>query len=95
MFLHITKAEHVEDYVLHITFNNAESGTVDLQGELYGEMFAPLLDVEKFRDFRVDEEIDTVVWGNGADFAPEFFYEKMKERRLYVAEEPGEYRARK
>ncbi len=92
MFLHVTNAEYVEDYVLNVTFNNGEFGTVDLQGELYGEMFSPLLDLEKFKDFRVDDEIDTIVWGNGADFAPEFLYEKMNPQLLHVAEEPAEYK---
>ena len=94
MFLHVTKAEYVEGYVLHLTFNNGESGSVDLEGELYGEMFAPLLDVETFKDFRVDEEIDTVVWGNGADFAPTFFYEKMISQSRKVAKESPEYKTR-
>jgi len=76
MLVHVTKAEYVEDYVLFVSFNDGESGTVDLQGELYGEMFAPLLDLEKFKNFRVDDEINTIVWGNGADFAPEFFMKK-------------------
>ena len=86
MFLHVIKAEYIGGYGMHLTFNNGESGDVDLEQELYGEMFAPLKDSEKFKDFRVDEEIDTVVWGNGADFAPEFFYEKMKSQRLRIAE---------
>lgn len=94
MFIHVTNAEYVEGYVLNVAFNNGESGAVDLQGELYGEMFAPLLDLDKFKDFRVDDEIDTVVWGNGADFAPEFFYRKMKEQLLRVAEEAEEYKTR-
>ncbi len=55
-------------------------------------MFAPLLDLEKFKNFRVDDEINTIVWGNGADFAPEFFYEKMKTQLLCVAEESAEYK---
>ena len=92
MFIHVVKAEYVEGYVLSIAFNNGESGTVDLEGELYGEMFAPLLDLEKFKDFRVDDEIDTVMWGNGADFAPKFLYEKLKQQLLHVAEDSAEYK---
>jgi hypothetical protein len=43
-----------------------------------GEMFEPLKDLEVFKSFRVDPEIETIVWANGADLAPEFLYEKMK-----------------
>ena len=94
MFIHVIKAEYIGGYALHLTFNNGESGDVDLEGELYGEMFAPLIDVERFKDFRVDEEIDTVVWGNGADFSPTFFYEKMNSQNQKVAEESPEYKTR-
>jgi len=94
MFLHVIKAEYAEGYALHLTFNNGASGIVDLEGELYGDMFAPLKDLTLFRDFRVDEEIDTVVWGNGADFAPEFLHEKMTAQTRKVAEERAEYKTR-
>lgn len=40
--------------------------------ELYGEVFEPLKDFAYFRTFRVHPELRTVVWPNGADFAPEF-----------------------
>ncbi|HUB25887.1 MAG TPA: hypothetical protein VL992_10700 [Tepidisphaeraceae bacterium] len=44
----------------------------DLSGELDGEIVAPLRKPSSFRQFRLDSELYTVVWPNGADFAPEF-----------------------
>ncbi len=41
-------------------------------------MFEPLRDIENFKRFRVDPEMETVVWDNGADLAPEFLHEKMR-----------------
>ena len=50
----------------------------DLQSELEGEMFAPLNNIDDFVKFYVDPEIETIVWDNGADFAPEILYDNMK-----------------
>jgi hypothetical protein len=77
MFLHVKEAKYLRDYVLWLRFNDGAEGEIDLEGELEGEVFGPLKDIERFRRFRVDPELETVVWENGADFAPEFLYEKM------------------
>ena len=78
MFLHVLDAKYVRDYVLWLRFNDGTEGEIDLSCELDGEMFAPLKDKGLFRQFRVDEELETVVWVNGADFAPEFLHEKTR-----------------
>ncbi|PIV32867.1 MAG: hypothetical protein COS34_10690 [Lysobacterales bacterium CG02_land_8_20_14_3_00_62_12] len=36
------------------------------------EVFEPLRNAEYFKSFRLHPELLTVVWPNGADFAPEF-----------------------
>ena len=83
MILHVTEAKYERDYVIHLNFNDGAEGFVDLADELYGEMFAPLKDVERFKAFKVDPELKSIVWDNGADLAPEFLHE-----RLLVAAEP-------
>jgi hypothetical protein len=79
MFLHVKEARYSHDYTIWLRFNNGAEGEVDLADELTGEMFAPLKDLTQFRDFHLDPEIETIVWPNGADLAPEFLYENMKE----------------
>ena len=37
-------------------------GVIDLEDELWGEVFEPLKDLDVFRCFRVDTELDTIVW---------------------------------
>lgn len=78
MFLHVKEAKHLHDYVIWLRFNDGAEGEIDLGNELDGEIFEPLKDEKMFRQFRVDPELDTVVWSNGADMAPEFLYENMK-----------------
>jgi len=78
MFLHAKEAKYLHDYVIWLRFNDGAEGEVDLAKELEGEVFGPLREKRKFRRFRVDPELETVVWENGADFAPEFLYENMK-----------------
>ena len=41
-------------------------------------MFEPLKDLEYFRSFRLEPELGTVSWPNGADFAPEFLHDNVK-----------------
>jgi hypothetical protein len=78
MILHVREAKYLHDYVVCVRFSDGAEGEVDLAGELVGEVFEPLKDLNAFRAFKVDPELQTIVWDNGADLAPEFLYENMK-----------------
>ena len=78
MLLHVKEARYLHDYVIWLRFNDGTEGEVDLSDELDGEVFVPLRDVSKFKAFRVDPVLETIVWENGADLAPEFLYENVK-----------------
>jgi hypothetical protein len=41
-------------------------------------LFEPLKNLAVFRQFAVHSEFRTLCWPNGADFAPEFLYEKVQ-----------------
>lgn len=72
MILHITDVEYLHHYQLKLAFNDGVTGIVDLSNELWGEMFEPLKDIQLFSQVKLDKELDTIVWANGADLAPEF-----------------------
>ncbi|MEN8180548.1 MAG: DUF2442 domain-containing protein [Pseudomonadota bacterium] len=74
MFLHVTDARYIEDYKVKVTFNDGREGVADLVGALKGSVFEPLKNKSKFSAFAVDEELETIVWPNGADLAPEYIY---------------------
>jgi Protein of unknown function (DUF2442) len=76
--LNVTRVEHRGGYRLWLQFNDGAEGEVDLRDELDGPVFAPLRDPTEFARVRVDPEIRTITWPNGADFAPEFLRERLK-----------------
>ena len=71
--LWITKAEYANEYKLLLSFSNNITKLVDLKNCLHGEVFEPLKDIEKFKQFTLSDW--TVEWYNGADFAPEYLFE--------------------
>ncbi len=73
--LHIKSAKYVSDYKIWVAFDDGTSGEVDLNGVLLGPVFEPLKDLVTFKKVTVDPELETVIWPNGADLAPEFLKE--------------------
>jgi hypothetical protein len=73
--LHVTRLEYLDGYRLSLLFSDGSTRIVDLEAELYGEMFAPLRDPARFAQAFLDPETRTVAWPNGADLAPEFLQE--------------------
>lgn len=78
MIPRIVKANYLRNFTIYILFSDGSEGEVDLSNEFEGEIFEPLRDVSYFKNFSVNHELHTIVWPNGADFAPEFLYEKLK-----------------
>jgi hypothetical protein len=78
MFPRVINASFLRDYTLRVRFADGVEGEIDLGSELDGEVFLTLRDPALFRQFRVDSDLHTVVWPNGADFAPEFLYAAVR-----------------
>jgi len=74
MFLHITDAKYIGDYQVEVSFNDGKKGVADLKEALKGPVFEPLKDESLFSKLKVDEELETISWPNGADLAPEYIY---------------------
>jgi len=71
----VRRATYAGEYRLPVSFEDGDERLVDLKPHLDGPIFEPLKDPAYFRGFRVNEDIDTVAWENGADFSPDFLYE--------------------
>ncbi len=79
IFLKVMGAKYIRAYEIELSFNNGEKAKINLESELWGEVFEPLKDLEIFKDFHLNN--GTIEWPNGADFAPEFLYEHAKNTR--------------
>ncbi|MBK7359784.1 MAG: DUF2442 domain-containing protein [Saprospiraceae bacterium] len=78
--IRVIDAKHLESFKLSLKFNDGLTGEVDLENELYGEIFEPLNNIDYFKKFTLDTW--TICWPNGADFSPEFLYELAAKSKL-------------
>jgi hypothetical protein len=62
--------EIVAPYTLRIRFDDHTEQTIDFSPVLAGELFGALNDLTVFNQVRIDPEVNTLVWPNGADFDP-------------------------
>ena len=74
----VTEVRVIGPYSLEVVFSDGIHRIVDLERELYGEVFEPLRDPGFFAKASLDPDIGTVVWPNGADFSPEFLYQAAR-----------------
>lgn len=69
--------EHLGEYRLYLEFEDGKKGEIDLQDQLWGQVFEPLRELDEFKRFEVHPELHTLTWPNGADFAPEYLYDAV------------------
>jgi len=74
----IVKAEYSGGYRLWIRFDDGREGIVDLENELWGPVFEPLQDIERFRRFKISPVSHTIIWEPNADLAPEYLYQQLE-----------------
>ncbi len=78
MDYHIVEARYVARHVVWLRFRDDTSGEIDLAAAISDPVFEPLRDPAVFRVFQVHPEFHTLVWPNGADFAPEFLHANLR-----------------
>ena len=57
-------------YTLSVNFNDGTAQVINFRTALAGELFGPLRNLAVFNQVRIDPEVHTLVWPNGADFDP-------------------------
>lgn len=68
----------IAPYTLKIKFDDCTTRTINFEPVLAGELYGPLRDLTLFNQVKIDPEVHTLVWPNGADFDPETLHNWSK-----------------
>lgn len=75
------------EYNLYLRFEDGVEGLVNVADLImFSGVFAPLLDTDYFESVRVNPELGTICWPNGADLDPDVLYGILIDEPLPVAE---------
>ena len=66
----VVSFEKVAPFTLKVVFDDGSCQVIDFRPVLKGELYGPLKDPLVFDQVRIDPEVHTLVWPNGADFDP-------------------------
>ena len=62
--------EIVAPFTLRVQFDDDSWQTINFKAVLAGELYGPLRDLTLFNQVKIDPEVHTLAWPNGADFDP-------------------------
>ena len=75
MLLDVVEVKPLGEYRLYVRFEDGASGSVDVAKLVnFQGVFAPLRDQAFFDQVRVDPDLGTIAWPNGADIDPVVLY---------------------
>jgi Protein of unknown function (DUF2442) len=78
MLKDVIEATPLEGYRVRLRFEDGVVGELDLAAIIRFEgVFAPLKDLNRFRELQVHPELGTIYWPNGADLDPIVLYARV------------------
>lgn len=77
--------EIVDAYTLRVRFDDNTEQVINFQPVLAGELYGSLRDLSVFNRVRIDPEVHTLVWPNGADFDPAMLHDWPEYTQLLSA----------
>jgi hypothetical protein len=78
----------LEGFKVRLEFTDGTQREVDLEMYLHGPIFEPIKnDSAVFRSVRVDKQLGTIVWANGADIDPDVLYHNLTPAWMEMEEE--------
>jgi hypothetical protein len=75
----------VAPYTVCVKFDDNTEQIIDFKPVLAGELYGPLRQLSLFNQLRVDPEVRTLVWPNGADFDPETLHDWPQHSQVLAA----------
>lgn len=66
----VTSFQIAGPFALRVQFDDRTEQVINFEPVLAGKIYGPLRDLSVFNQVRIDPEVHTLVWPNGADFDP-------------------------
>ena len=83
MLKDIVEVRALGGHRVHLRFEDGVQGDLDLARMIeFRGVFEPLEDPREFAKVRVDPEIGTIAWPNGADLDPDVLYAEVTGRPI-------------
>jgi hypothetical protein len=81
MLKDIVEVRPLGGYRLYLRFEDGVAGELDISRLIpFDGVFADLRDMSRFAEVRVDAELGTICWPNGADLDPDVLYSKLAKK---------------
>ena len=82
----VVAVKPLEGHVLELSFEDGLTARVDMDRVIgrFDGVFAPLQDPTYFAQVRVEQELGTIVWPNGADICPDVLYSYASGKPIIV-----------
>ena len=88
MLKDIVEVQPRGEYRLHLRFEDGVEGELDISQLIPFEgVFARLQDPKEFSKVRVNTELGTIEWPNGADLDPDVLYSKITGQEISISAE--------
>ena len=85
MLLEIVEARSTGGHRIYIRFEDGVDGEIDLEKLVeFKGVFEPLKDPEQAARVRVDHELGTICWPNGADLDPDVLYAELTQQPIGI-----------
>lgn len=75
MLKDVISASYKDGYKIEVTFEDGATGIIDFSKYLSkGGVFEKFKDIEFFKNFKINDELGVLTWGDEIDIAPETLY---------------------